>query len=602
MHNFGRRLRTRFRYLLFDGRMRRRTLIVCGGLLALGLLWIVITGLLARQQARQIEDSLSRVRTLVASGQLDQARAAAAEIPGQARRAHLLTSGPAWWLAAQVPYFGAPAETVRGSTAAALELGQDGIPDLLDVAKLMDPATLRTSGNTVDVSAMQAASPKLDAAAASFDSALHRMDGLPTSTWLGSVDRPRLVLTAQLKSLSGYVDAAARAAHVMPAMLGADGPKRYFIGMQNEAEARGTGGLPGAFAIVVADHGKVRFTHFESDAVLLPAATGKLVKTGLDFGPDYTGAYGPSQPTESFPNSNVSPNFPYTAQIWARMWEKVSGEHVDGALAVDPTVLSYILSVTGPVTLPGGRAVSAANIVSLTERDEYTLFPDNTERKDFLVAILKATSNKLISGAGSATQIAKSMTASSAQQRLQVWSGDPAVERQLLATSYAAAIPSGDRPLAAPILNNISGGKLDFYLTRTITYHRSGCGSSRDVLVTLTYTNNAPAVGLPGYVTDRADPDAPANAVPGDYATLLDYYATPGAQLLSVTLNDKPTTAALERDLGHPIFRMTVELPRGQTQTVILHLQEPAGSGSPDLWVQPGVSPTVVKTFSQPCS
>jgi len=33
----------------------------------------------------------------------------------------------------------------------------------------------------------------------------------------------------------------------------------------------------------------------------------------------------------------------------------------------------------------------------------------------------------------------------------------------------------------------------------------------------------------------------------------------------------------------------------------VLHLMEPAGSGSPLVWLQPGVAPTAVRVFSQPC-
>jgi hypothetical protein len=598
--NLGQQLRTRVRYLLFDGRLRRRALIVCGGLVALGVLWIIVTGLLARAQARQVEASLVKVRSLVASGRIDEARHAAAQIPSEARRADLLTSGPAWWIAAHVPYFGDPAETIRGATDASVQLGQHAIPDLLDVVKLLDPTTLRVSGNTIDLTALNSARPKLENAAAVLASAAYKVAGLPTGTWLGAVDSPRVALARQLNSLNGYVDAAARASRVLPTMLGEDGTKRYFVGMQNEAEARGTGGLPGAFAIVEASHGKVHFTRFESDAALLPATTNKLISTGLNFGAGYTDTYGNSQPTDSFPNSNVSPNFPCAAQIWARMWEKVSGEHLDGAIAVDPAVLGYILSATGPVTVPTGQSVTAQNIVTLTERDEYTLFSDNNARKDFLVSVLKTTSNKLISGAGSAAQIAKAMVTASNQQRLLVWSADPAVEKELAATSYGGVIAKDNRPLSAVILNNTSGGKLDFYLTRTLNYHRSGCGVTRDVLVTITLRNNAPATGLPTYVTGRLD-DAPANAMPGDYSALLDYYATAGAQLLSVSLNDQPVTASLKSDRGHPIFRMSLELTRSKTQTIVLHLQEPAGSGAPNLWVQPGVASTPVHAITQPC-
>jgi hypothetical protein len=120
------------------------------------------------------------------------------------------------------------------------------------------------------------------------------------------------------------------------------------------------------------------------------------------------------------------------------------------------------------------------------------------------------------------------------------------------------------------------------------------------VLVTITLTNHAPIAGLPPYVTTRLDKhDFPVK--PGDNRTLLDFYASTGAQLLSVTLNGDPTTAGVEHERGHPIYRMDVEVPRGETQTIVLHLTEPASSGSPTIWHQPGVTPLAVRSYTQTC-
>jgi hypothetical protein len=33
----------------------------------------------------------------------------------------------------------------------------------------------------------------------------------------------------------------------------------------------------------------------------------------------------------------------------------------------------------------------------------------------------------------------------------------------------------------------------------------------------------------------------------------------------------------------------------------VLHLREPAGTGDPIIWRQPGVTPMAVTAFSQPC-
>jgi hypothetical protein len=244
--------------------------------------------------------------------------------------------------------------------------------------------------------------------------------------------------------------------------------------------------------------------------------------------------------------------------------------------------------------------IDAGNVVTLTERDEYTIFSDNIKRKQFIVSVLKAASKKLTSGSGSALGILHAASQAGNEQRLLAWSENPQIEQVLEASHFADAIPQDDRPFSALILNNASGGKLDFYLTRSVAYERTGCGSFRDVLVTIRLTNNAPPSGLPLYVVGRLD-RPPPGAQPGDYRSLVDLYASGEAQLQSVTLNGNPSTASVEHDLGHQIFRFDLELPRGTTQTIAVHLREPAGAGAPVIWRQPGVTPLQVAVYDQPC-
>jgi uncharacterized protein DUF4012 len=51
-------------------------------------------------------------------------------------------------------------------------------------------------------------------------------------------------------------------------MLGAQSPRRYLVVFQNTAEARGTGGLPGAFAALTIHQGQLRFETFGTDTML----------------------------------------------------------------------------------------------------------------------------------------------------------------------------------------------------------------------------------------------------------------------------------------------------------------------------------------------
>src|SRR3954453_7509402 len=123
-----------------------------------------------------------------------------------------------------------------------------------------------------------------------------------------------------------------------------------------------------------------------------------------------------------------------------------------------------------------------------------------------------------------------------------------------------------------------------------MNYSRTGCGPRRDVVVTIRLKNTAPGKGLPAYVTTRLD-DARGSAKPGDNRSLLDYFAMPGARLQSVTVNGKAGVASVRTYYGLVVFRMDLELPRGTTRTITLHRDEPAGSGAPRAWRQPGVTP-----------
>ncbi|MCW2496260.1 DUF4012 domain-containing protein [Jatrophihabitans sp.] len=568
----------------------------------MGILWIVVTGIVARNDAIAIRTRLHDVQVLVAAGDVQGAEQVAADIPALAKRAHRLTTGPAWFLGSEIPYFGTPLEIARGTTAATDELGSQGVSVLLKVILKLDPAKLRTNGHTIDLAPLAAAAPQLKTVAHVVDHAVKRLDGVPSSSWLTPVDSVHATMQTLLTSVDGYVNAAARASDVLPTMLGDDGPKRYFIGLQNEAEMRGTGGLPGAFAILVADHGKLTFTHFESDTALLPKATNQLVKTGLDFGTNYDLAYGTSNPTSLYVNSNVSPNFPYAAKIWAAMWEKQSGEHVDGAMAVDPGVLANLLAATGPVTTPSGVPLAGDSVVSLVEQKEYAIFNNNTARKDFLVSVLKSVADTAISGRPTAPALVRALTNSAKAHRVFVWSSDAAVEKVIGQTDYAGAIPTtSTRPFVGLVMNNAAAGKLDYYLNRSVTYQSTGCGSTRDVEVTIELKNGAPTSGLPSYVTDRLDADHPADVKPGDNRAIVDYYATPGAQLASAQINGAAATANVLSELGHPVYRLDLEMPRQTISTIKLHLVEPASKGSVDVWYQPGVNPESVTVDAQTC-
>jgi hypothetical protein len=589
-----------------DGRWHRRrqvglTLVAAGGVLVVTAgLWLAVTALMARGQLNQARADAHTLGTQISAGRWPAARATAADLSTHAHRANQLTSGPVWALAAALPSGGEPLETIRGITAGVDTLARGSLPQLVSAAERLNPRTLRLADGSIDLSRIAAVAPAITSASDVVARTTRTIGALPSHTWLGPVDTAYADALGQVTSLDQSMKSADLAARILPTLLGADAPRRYLLAFQNEAEARGTGGLPGAFAIVEARHGKLAFIRMESDAAL----TG--VAATVDFGPDYRHLYEGSDTTTVYVDGNVSPHFPYAAQIWASMWQKHSGQKVDGVIAVDPTALGYLLAVTGPATLPDKSQINGANAAALTQATSYARFPEasataNARRKSFLLAVAAASSTKILSASGEPTALLRAAGQAARERRILVWSADPAVQADLAQTSVAGVIPTTSAPYVGLSVVNDAGNKLDYYLDRSLTWQRSGCGPTRRTTVTITLTNNAPAGGLSHYVTARLDAHSyPVR--PGDNRLGVSYLATQGALMQSVTVAGRPGTASIGVQSGHPVYTIDLELPRGTSRTIVLNLSEPAGTGSPIVLRQPLVRPLNISLSDAVCS
>ncbi|MDX6351914.1 MAG: hypothetical protein QOF84_6704, partial [Streptomyces sp.] len=595
-----------------DGRVRRRLrrrarplLWGAVGLVLAGAAWIVVTGVLARNELLAAQRSLAALQDLKATGAptagapglgslAPEVRSAAAH----AAHAHRYTTGPAWYLAAQVPVLGDPVRTVRGAAWATHRVTADVLPPLV---RIMAGLTAHAGvvGSPFDLAALRRAAPDLERAAHVASDTRKRSAGLPRTTWLPAADRARTQLNSQLDRLASATAGAAAVAPVLPAMMGAEGERRYLVIFQNTAEARGTGGLPGAFAVLTASQGKLGFADFGNDTVMADA------RATVDFGKEYAAEYAPNAPTTTWVNANLSPHFPYAAQIWANAWLRHSGKKIDGVIALDPGAMAGLLAVTGPARLTDGTSVSAGNVVDLTERASYAAFADTKERKGFFLDVASATASKLLPAADGrqVPALLSALRTELNEGRVMMWSAHPAEQRELQRQHFAGALPDGPAPFAGLVVNNAAGSKLDYYLDRKLDWQPRQCGRyARYITVTATLTNRAPSSGLPTYVTQRVDMP-PYATRPGDNRLLVSYFASTGAVLTRATLDGRTALLNTGTERGHPVFTLDMELPAQSARTLKLYLVEPPATRAPVVLRQPLVRPLQSTVRSYPrCS
>src|SRR3954447_18899518 len=475
-----------------------RLLLVLGIVVVLAAGWLTVTAWFARGQLNDAERALKLARVAAVDQHLPAAAEQLTSAEQAAGRAHRLTSGPVWWAAGRLPWIG---RTPRAASTAAREanrLTSEVLPVLVQAAETASPSRLRTSAKTLDLAPLTRVAPSLALAARQVDDVQRTLDATGRGSGvLAPVAHGLDEFRTAVAELAATVHGAALAAELVPPMLGADGPRSYLLAFQNPAESRGTGGLVGGYGILKADHGTLSVQTLGTDSDL----TGlKTVPTEL--GPDYLALWG--QDPALWVNSNESPHFPYGAQIWLDAWQAQHRQRLDGVLALDPQTLAYLLDVTGPVTLPDGERITAANVVQQTMQGAYVRFAEHPRaRKAYLTVVAGAVVQRLLGQRGDPAALVRALGRGVAERRVLVYSDHPAEQQALAAQPVSGALQADDGPNMLVAVNNAAGDKLDYYLERRVSYSGSPCGvgGTRSTDVTLTLTNGVdPRAQLPDYV------------------------------------------------------------------------------------------------------
>ena len=567
--------------------------LVVGGVLVIGVLWLFFTALIARSQLQDARSELPELRAALLAGDRGKAESLASDIRHHANVAQWLVSGPAWWVGARIPYAGVPLKTSKALASAVRDVSVDVLPKLIDMSDVVENPALR-QGAGVNLHLLDTLQPLTREAAGAVAKASSIVAAAPHHSWLAGADSAREAMSDQLTQLAQYLAGAQRTLRVALPLLGNDGPQRIFVAFENDAEARGLGGLPAAFAILETDHGQVRFTHFGNDTELATA------KANVPLSPGYQASWGKSDPDGTFRNSDISPNFPTAAEIWAGMWHKHSGQHVDAAIAVDPTALSYLLHVTGTAVAADGTKVTASNVVALTESVQYSRFTDRSLRQQWVVSIARAVSDRLLSGKG-VRFLGRAVAQAATERRFMVWSDQPKIEKDLVVANYAGEMTARGAPVSSFAVINSTGSKLNYYLDRTMTYDREGCGANGTATATLILTNNAPRSGLPDYVTFRSDKTKPRDAQPGDDHVIVAYYYTAGARATSVQVNGHSRAVVSSTENGLGVVVLDLELKIGVRNTISITTTEPEATEPVDIIAQPLARPMQVVSTGTVC-
>lgn len=493
-----------------------------------------------------------------------QARTALKSLQDQLSDAHDRTDGLLWGAGTHLPWVGDDVRAVREVAAVGDDLSQGTLAEL--VAESGDGLRDRLvpRNGRIDIEAVESVAPVVSRAHLNLRDAVNRLRGADSDSLTQWVRPSYDALLAKVDDTNVALSAADRAVKVLPTMLGKDGARTYLVLFDNNAEIRATGGLPGAFAVIEADQGRLDLVRQGA-----PADIGKFASPVLAQS-DAERAIYDSQIAEYFQDTNFTPEFPRTAELVKKMWQRTQKQKLDGVLSLDTVTLSYLLRATGPIDTPGGVRLTSSNAASELLNKVYFRLPDDEQQNGFFRLVAAQVFAKVISGVQSPTELVSALQQGSREGRLYVHDFDPTVQSALSGSVVAGEITGGDPrvPQIGVYLNDATGSKMSYYLRSKVGLKAVSCAAGEQQLegaADLTYTDNSPPVSeLNTFITGPGTFGTPK----GEQLVLLRIYGPDSGELTNFRIAGEPMPLDTVDDRGRPVATTVVQLRRGETVRV----------------------------------
>ena len=499
-------------------------------------------------------------RVALSAQDIASLRVEVAEVEEAARTFEQATHGPHWWVAARVPWVSDQVVPLRVAGEAVGAVAEDALRPLAELDDLEALAGPQFDGGRIDPYVLEPYRPALTRASAALTEQGEALESVDLSGTVEPLREPFEDLGDQVETLRDLVDGARVTAELLPTMLGADGERRYVVVVQNNAEPRATGGLPGAFLELTVDDGRFALGDYKTaqelevrDGVAPLTADEERIYT-------YRMAFYPH-------DANLTPEFPRTAELVSAFWTDETGQAVDGVLSIDPIALGWMIEGASPIDVAGVE-ITSANLASLMLNEAYFLFDDPDAQDVFFLRAAGALFSSIASGqTASLGGVERAIDA----RRFLVWSARDD-EQEILEGTSASGTFLGDADVLGVFLNDGSGSKIGYYvdteLTVTDRLCTDGTLEGQEVELTLTHTFDGDVDGLPAYVTGL-----PQFVPAGEFHVNVVVYPAAGTEAVAVVRDGDNTEVASDTHDGRAMSQKRVVLEPGARTTLTYTLE-----------------------------
>lgn len=510
------------------------------------IVFLALTSIPAALAARDARSTSADARDQLSTSDFNGLVASVESLQSDVNTMASIAATPEWFAAQFIPYVGAPIHAWRtvAEQGAAVLNASDGF---ISVAKDFSSAP-RAEGQVIPDDALN----ELSSASSRLSMALRDLgDSLKSISVNGAYGPLQDTAQRLLADAADTIPKLQQMLSAIPAvatLLGAQGNQNWLVVLQNGGESRATGGLVGSYASVDFDHGKMTAREvgpnnnlfYLADSSVLPEDTRKF--------------WGAARLAQIF-GVNLSPHFPYAAEMLSSIWQKKTGSLPDAVMAVDQRAAAALLRITGPIVVQDNK-VDADNVVRWLTVDVYAKYGEGAEKDAFVTDLLSELLARIAISGDDQAKVVPALLNLVLERGLFLWAKDNAVEAGLDTPYIGGTLPPERGPFAMAVVSNNGANKLDAFLHTQVHYEGGQCiGGGRRVKLAVTLSNQVPDEQLPHGV----DP-----AGKGSMDLRVALYAPTGAFLAGAS--PEPLYSGSER--SHPASMFSVKLVRGQSQVM----------------------------------
>lgn len=559
-----------------------------------GAVWVGFKAFTVQSELSAAKPLLATVKDKVLAGEASSAQADVQQLQEHSTAAREAASGPAWWLAEQIPgMVGENLVAVRTVVDSISDVVDDAVVPAVALGDTLSPSIFKPVDGTVNLAAIQTVLPVLDTAGTALTSANTAVSGIKTDSLIGPVKDA----VTQVGKLVGDVEpaiATAKAlAPVLPELLGANGPRNYLLVFENSAEVRPLGGIAGAQILLTADQGRLSIAQdssgraFERESEEF--ANARLSKELRQL---FLVPFGVQSQ-----NNTLTPRVEVAADLTRSMWGSQRGITPATVLFIDPVALGYILEATGPIDLPDGNKLTSENAIDLLLNQVYQTYADDADAQDaYFSAAAGATFSAIMNGKADMAKFVAAVQRAGAERRMLASSTDETVQGLIVDAGLQGKMPQ-ETDTAHQIgvyYSDYLGSKMDYYLRSTIEVGQAQCAAgNRVVRVNIAASNILDPAAVDGLSTFITGAGGNGFAIPfGDLRVFTYIYAPEGATVTNVTGSTNQEPAAIGVDGNYSVGRGVIQVSPGDTQTATIDIDV---SGLPEKDIDTLVGPMLAQ-------